>query len=157
MTPSTSSSDESLLTAGVFIEAAYDAVWWSFTRATAYTSWHSAPCLEFGRLPGDPVVWGTADRVVYRGTLERIEKGRGLTYTFQFVGFGFDEPTTTVAIDIVEHAPTVLVSLRHDCTGAPRTRELIGPYGWLKSLSRLKTLLETGHSMPWPGESAQQT
>ena len=44
----------------------------------------------------------------------------------------------------------VLVSIRHDCTEAPKTCDIIGSVGWLKSRSRLKTLLETGHVMPWP-------
>ncbi len=139
-----------VLTASAFIEASYEAVWERFTKAEAYEAWYSSPCREFGAHPGDPVVWGNEERVLYRGALERIEKGVGLTHTFQFVGFGFEEPPTSVEIDIFERGETVLVAIRHDCTEAPKTCEIISPVGWLKSLSRLKTLLETGRAMPWP-------
>ena len=143
-----------VLTARAYIEADYAAVWASFTTAESYAAWYSAPCREFGLEPGEAVVWGDEERVFYRGVLERIEKGRGLAHTFQFVGFGFEEPPTTVEIEILERGPTVLVSIRHDTAGAPRTRGIITEVGWLKSLSRLKTLLETGRPMPWPEEPA---
>lgn len=141
-----------VLTASAYIEASYDAVWERFTQAEGYEAWYSSPCREFGSLPGDPVVWGNEERVFYRGTLKRIKKGEGLTHTFQFVGFGFEEPPTPVEIDVLERGETVLVSIRHDCRSAPKTCDIISPVGWLKSLSRLKTLLETGRVMPWPGE-----
>ena len=143
-------SSTTSLTASAYIEASYDAVWERFTQAEGYEEWYSSPCREFGSRPGERVVWGNAERILYRGTLERIEKGKGLVHTFQFVGFGFEEPPTPVEIDILERGETVLVSIRHDCTEAPKTCDIISPVGWLKSLSRLKTLLETGRVMPWP-------
>ncbi len=140
------------LRAAVYIEAEYDEVWRRFTEAAAYADWYSAPCREFGEAPGDAIIWGNDEREFYRGSLRYIEKGRGLSHSFQFVGFDFDEPPTPVEIEILEFGETVLVSLRHDCSGAPRSYAMITPVGWLKSLSRLKTLLETGQPMPWPGE-----
>ena len=139
-----------ILTASVYIEAAYEAVSERFTQAEGYEAWYSSPCREFGARPGDPVVWGHEERIFYRGTRKRIEKGEGLTQAFHFVGFGFEEPPTPVEIDILERGETVLVSIRHDCTEAPKTCDIISSVGWLKSLSRLKTLLETGRVMPWP-------
>ena len=129
-----------VLTARVYIEADYDAVWERFTEAELYADWYSSPCKEFGQRPGDSVRWGTDERDVYRGQLVEIEKGSGLTHTFQFVGFGFDEPATPVTIGITDHGATVLVSIHHDCSGAPETYDIITPIGWPKSLSRLKTL-----------------
>ncbi len=142
-----------ILTARAYIEASYDAVWERFSKAEAYEAWYSSPCREFGDQPGDPVVWGNEERVFYRGTLERIEKGVGLAHTFQFVGFGFEEPPTFVEIDILERGEAVLVAIRHECTEAPKTCEIISPVGWLKSLSRLKTFLEMGRVMPWPEDT----
>lgn len=139
-----------VLEARVYILADYDVVWDHFTRADLYAEWYSAPCLEFGSEAGDDLRWGTARDVVYRGTLRSLEKGEGLSHTFQFVGFGFEEPSTPVEIEIRQQGPTVFVHVRQDCNGAPRTQDMIGPVGWAKVLSRLKTLLETGTAMPWP-------
>jgi hypothetical protein len=143
---------DQILRAALYIKADYDRVWERFTSAPAYADWYSAPCREFGEAPGDPIIWGNADRDFYHGTLRYMDKGRGLSHSIKFVGFDFDEPPTPVEIEILEQGDTVLVSLRHDCQGAPRTYEMISPVGWMKSLSRLKTLLETGAPMPWPGE-----
>lgn len=83
-----------VLRAAVYIEAEYDQVWRRFTEAEAYAEWYSAPCIEFGASPGDRVAWGQSERLVYRGTLRSIKKGHGLSHSFQFVGFGFDESPT---------------------------------------------------------------
>ena len=77
-------------------------------------------------------------------------KVEGFRTRFQFVGFGFDEPPTRVGIDLIPQGPVTLVEVCYDCTDAPQTRTIVSPVGWLKSLSRLKTWLETGMPMPWP-------
>ncbi len=133
-----------------YIEAPYAEVWASFTQAERYAAWHSSPCLAFGDAPGAPVVWGTPERTVYRGEVVEVQPGQGLIHTFQFVGFGFEEPPTPVRIEIQQAGPVVLVRVEHDCRGAPQTAAMITSVGWAKSISRLKTLLETGEAMPWP-------
>lgn len=145
-------TEPAILTAQVYIQAPYDSVWRYLTEAGRFAEWHSSPGRIFGAAPGDSVVWGTADRVLYRGRLERLERGTGLAHTFQF---GFVEPleTSLVAWDVVARGPVVWVRVTHDCTAAPGTRDVITDVGWTKSLSRLKTLLETGTAMPWPDES----
>ena len=139
-----------VLTARTYIEADLATVWEQFTRAEAYAAWSSAPCLEFGDDPGEPAVWGTPEQVVYRGEITRFENGSALGYTFRFEDAGFDEPPTPVDVRFEAAGPVVLVQVRHDCSGARQTAETIGALGWQKSLSRLKTLLETGTAMPWP-------
>ena len=62
---------------------------------------------------------------------------------------------TPVEFEIVEFGATVLVTARHDVTGAPETEAMISEVGWAKPLSRLKTLLETGTPMPWPEDGTQ--
>ncbi|WP_420627821.1 SRPBCC domain-containing protein [Candidatus Leptofilum sp.] len=142
-------NESALLTARAYIQANYDEVWKQFTNASAYAAWFSAPCLEFGTKIGDRVAWGV-DAPFYQGTIQSIQKGQGISHTIQFTGFGFDEAPTLVAIEIIEQGATVLVTIQHDCTDAPQTAKIIGSLGWLKSLSRLKTLLETGEPMIWP-------
>ena len=81
---------------------------------------------------------------------------RGRSRAFAHVsvrGFGFDEPPTRVGIDLIPQGPVTLVEVCHDCTDAPQTRTIVSPVGWLKSLSRLKTWLETGTPMPWPEDA----
>jgi len=82
------------LESAVYVRADYDAVWNALATAEGYAGWSSAPCLEFGRAPGDAVVWGEGDREVYRGVLVSIEKGKGFAHTFAFRGFDFDEETS---------------------------------------------------------------
>ena len=145
-----------VITARAYIEAPYDEVWARFTEAAMYEAWYSSPCVAFGAAPGEACVWGWPERVTYEGEVLWIERGRGVAHTFDFVGFGFDdEPPTPVEILIEDARPTVLVTLRHDCAGAPRTYEMISDVGWQKSISRLKTLLETGRPMPWPGAEGE--
>jgi uncharacterized protein YndB with AHSA1/START domain len=139
-----------ILEAATYIHAPYEAVWNAFTRAESYAAWASAPCVEFGSRVGEAAVWGARGRAVYRGEILSIEHGRGIAHTFAFEGFGFDEPGTRVEIDLAPEGEVVRVAVRHDCAGAPRTAEMIGPLGWTKSLARLKTFLETGRAMPWP-------
>jgi len=139
-----------VLAADAYIAAEYDTVWSHFTDADAYAAWYSAPCRSFGARAGQACEWADDERVYYRGTVESIEKGRGLRHTFQFAMFDFGEPPTPVDIEIIPSGETVLVRIRHDVTGAPQTRDVITDVGWQKSLSRLKTLLETGSPMPWP-------
>ncbi|MCP3920311.1 MAG: hypothetical protein GY711_32700 [bacterium] len=124
-----------VLRASTYIEADYADVWDRFTRADQYEAWYSTPCLEFGDEPGDPVRWGDGERVFYEGRLARIDAGSGLEHTFQFVGFGFDEPPTRVEIGIAERGDTVLVQVRHGCTQTPRTGEMISSVGWTSRCS----------------------
>ena len=106
--------------------------------------------------PGDyEVLWRAARAAFGLGVLEEIDHGSGLRHSFAFEGFGFEE-MTQVAIDVVQQGPVVFVAVHHDCTGAPRTREIITSVGWPKSLARLKSFLERGESMPWPEGSAGQ-
>lgn len=142
-----------VLVSRTYIHADYDAVWDAFATRDGYAPWYSTPCRTFGDTPGDRCVWASGKEVMYAGELLSIEHGRGLAHTFSFVVFDFDEPPTTVHIGIEPRGETVLVTVEHDCTGAPRTRDVITDVGWQKSLSRLKTLLETGAAMPWPTDA----
>ncbi len=135
--------------AKLYVKAKYDDVWTHLTDAKKFAAWNSAPGLKFGDKAGDVVSWGGEKGAVYSGKLLAIKKGEGLSHTFAFQGFGFEE-TSKVSYDVVACGPVVLIHLRHDCTGAPNTGKIIGPLGWTKSLSRLKTLLESGEAMPWP-------
>jgi len=136
--------------AELFIAAPYDAVWSALTHASRFEAWYAAPCLAFGASAGDGIEWGTRERVVQRGTLRSLLPGEGLAFSFEFVGFGIEEPTSEVDVRIEPRGPAVYVGVRHDCVGAPRTAELISETGWTKLLSRLKTYCETGEPMPWP-------
>ncbi len=60
-----------ILTASVYIEAAYDAVWERFTQAVGYEAWYSSHCREFWARPGVPVVLRNEERIFCLGTLKR--------------------------------------------------------------------------------------
>lgn len=139
--------------AAVYIAADYDAVWAKLTTAEEFVSWYSMGGLAFPHEVGGELTWGPPGRVMIRGELRRIEKGRGFAHSFRFRGLGFDdEPASEVSWDVVQQGPVVLVRVRHAAKDAPETMAMIGELGWAKSLNRLKTLLETGKPMPWPAE-----
>ena len=137
----------------VYIAAEYDAVWKKLTTAEEFASWYSLGGIAFPQDKDQELQWGPPGRVMIRGTLHWIEKGKGFAHSFQFRGLGFDdEPESEVLWDVTQQGPVVLVRVRHAATDAPETMEMIGELGWAKSLNRLKTLLETGKAMDWPGE-----
>jgi len=144
------SPSSALLVARTYIRAEPSEVWRHFTEPSALSRWSTAECKVFEPRPGGAMRFSNGVRTVYEGEVLRVDEGTGLAYTFRFVGFGFDEPASHVRVDVLPRGETVFVSIRHDCTGAPRTAAMIGPVGWTKSLARLKTLLETGRPMPWP-------
>lgn len=141
-----------ILTSDVYVEAALEDVWRHLVEPEAIGAWFSSRCLAFGPDVGGPATFGTEERVTHVGTVLALDEPERVAYSFDFQGFGFDEPATRVEIELAERGPTVLVRVRHDCTGAPETHALIGPLGWTKATSRLKTLLETGSAMSWPVE-----
>lgn len=143
-----------VLGAQTYVQAPYHEVWRHLTEAEGFGAWHSAPGQRFGGAVGEPVAWGPpgADPV-YFGVLQRLEPGRGLAHTFSF-SFVSPAETSVVSWDVVAQGPVVWVRVRHDCTDAPRTAEIISDVGWAKSLARLKTWLETGEEMPWPTEGS---
>ena len=136
------------LGASTYIAAEYATVWDAWTTAEGYAPWASSACIEFGSRAGDRLIWGNAETIVYVGEILTLAPGSGLSHTFSFQGFGFDE-TSTVVARIEPRGEVVFVDIRHDVR-APRTAEIIGELGWLKALARLKTWLETGREMPWP-------
>ena len=136
----------------IYIQASLARAWEACTQPDALSVWYSAPCLAFGREVGDPVVFGTPEREVIRGSLQAVTPEQSLTYSFAFQGFGFVE-TSSVSLRVEAQGPVVLLGVEHDFYGAPQTQALIGPLGWPKLLARLKTWLETGQPMPWPEET----
>ena len=142
----------SVLIARAYIRAEAAEVWRHFVEPAALSRWSTAECRAFEAREGGAVRFSNGVRTVYEGEVLRMEEPLGLAYTFRFVGFGFEEPDSHVRVDVLPRGEVVFVSIRHDCSEAPRTSAMIGPVGWTKSLSRLKTLLETGKPMPWPRE-----
>ncbi|MEM7308372.1 MAG: SRPBCC domain-containing protein [Planctomycetota bacterium] len=146
------SEAQEILRHHVYIEADYDDVWRRLTTREGFEDWYTVACASFSTAPGAELVWAEGERVIYEGRMLRARHGEGIAWEFRFVGFGFDEPMTTAAFEVLGRGPTVLVSVRHDVTAAPETAAMISEVGWAKPLSRLKTLLETGRPMPWPEE-----
>lgn len=139
------------LIAQTYIQAPYDKIWSYLTEPQYFDSWYSAPGLEFGQSIGAPVAWGTPETPVIRGELLALEPGLGFRHTFRFEFLDSDEEST-VTWDVVQRGPVCWLRVRHDCAVAPQTHQVVTNTGWVKSLARLKTLLETGRPMPWPEE-----
>jgi uncharacterized protein YndB with AHSA1/START domain len=152
-TPADGGSGRMEQTAVVYIAADYDAVWAKLTTAEEFVGWYAMGGIAFPHVVGAELEWGPPGRVMMRGVLHSLDKGRGFAHSFRFRGLGFDdEPESEVSWDVVQQGPVVLVRVRHTAKDAPETMAMIGELGWAKCLNRLKTLLETGKAMPWPAD-----
>ena len=135
-----------------FIDAPYDDVWEALTAAPRHAHWNVAPCLQFGKRTGGRCLWGENGRPVIEGRITSWKPSKGvLAHSFAFTFAR--EPESLVEWEVEEQGEIVSVSICHHLGARrerPRTREIVED-GWFLVLARLKTLLETGEAMPWPG------
>jgi uncharacterized protein YndB with AHSA1/START domain len=85
---------------------------------------------------------------VIEGKLRTWQPATYLSYSFEFTRL--DEPTSIVEWEVLPQGEVVWVEVRHTFPDdAPETQAIVTD-GWTLVLARLKTLLESGESLPWP-------
>jgi uncharacterized protein YndB with AHSA1/START domain len=146
----------------VYIKATPQAIWDAITQPDWTERYGYGGRVEFDLRPGgafrsiankDMQAAGMPE-VIVDGEVIECDPPRRLVQTWRA---GWDsEPPTRLTYEIVEaRAGVCSLTVRHDTTGAPRLTTMItggdedrgAGGGWAESLSDLKTLLETGHSM----------
>jgi uncharacterized protein YndB with AHSA1/START domain len=102
---------------------------------------------------GDPIQFMSrlGGQLLIDGLVEEIVEGRRLVYTFQFQ-FDDPEPPSRVTYELIRYGERMCcLELRHEGLepGGP-TWDSVSK-SWDVALSSLKTLIETGSPLPWPG------
>jgi uncharacterized protein YndB with AHSA1/START domain len=82
-----------------------------------------------------------------KGVVVEFEPPKRLSYTWISAAQGPEERTTTVVFELQELGPLVKLSILHDID-ANGAKFQQAAAGWTFILSGLKTLLETGKSLP---------
>lgn len=140
-----------ILTSRTYIYASYDDVWRELASDKGY-SWYSAPVVLFEAKVGGRVAFGAKDSPLIEGEILSFAKGEGFSHSFRFSFVEGEE--SIVTFKLMEQGEAVRVEVSHDCRKAPQTAQIIGLWGWQKSLARLKSQLETGKLPPWPEEAS---
>lgn len=140
--------DYQIVRQAIYIQAPLETVWQHLTRPDQQEEWYVAPCLTMGWDEGDRVAWGLPQAPVIEGHLLTWQPAATFSYTFRFTRF--DEPESWVRWQVQLLGEVVYVEVAHHFPQEALETQAIVTDGWTTVLSRLKTLLETGHAMPWP-------
>jgi uncharacterized protein YndB with AHSA1/START domain len=101
---------------------------------------------------GDPIRYlgKIGWQLLIAGTVEEILEGRRLVHSFEFQ-FDPPDPPSRVTYELIRFGDAMCcLELTHDGL-APGTETLDSvTRSWDVTLSSLKTLIETGHPLPWP-------
>lgn len=132
----------------IFIAKSAKDVWSALTEKKAIDQYYMAPVRTLELKKGGRISYGgTAELIT--GTITELEESKSLVHTFKFSGS--DAPETRVAYKI-EPIGDSMCSLTISHTGFKAEDQTFADVtgGWPVIASSLKTLLETGHGLPWP-------
>lgn len=149
------SEHEIVLTRRIYVGAAAEEVWLWLVEPERVRQYALAELAERPAAPGDPVRYTSkiGGQVVIDGVAEEVLEGRRLVHTFQFQ-IEYPDPPSRVTLELLRYGDAMCcIELRHegllpgsDTHGSVST-------SWDVMLSSLKTLVETGRPLPWPGRS----
>jgi uncharacterized protein YndB with AHSA1/START domain len=107
-----------------------------------------APLLVLELKKGGRIVYGR-DTALIDGTVAEVDAPKKFSHTFRFAGDTGPETLVTYEVEPVGDAMCVL-HIAH--TGFKEEGQALADItqGWPVIASSLKTLLETGHPLPWP-------
>ena len=128
-----------------YIAAPAEKVWEGLVSQESNRAIFSAE-LEVELKPGGPMNWvGTAPdgthTVFVRGEVLQSDPPKLLQYTF---AIGPSDKVSRVTVELVPETEATKVSVTHDNWAEDDTSYAFCVDGWLRILSRLKTLIETG-------------
>ena len=134
----------------LFIARPAKDVWSALTEKKTIDRYHMAPVHTLELRKGGKISYGK-DAEVITGTITELKEPKILVHTFRFAGS--DDPETRVAYKI-EPIGTEMCSLTISHTGFQTKDQTFANVaeGWPVIASSLKTVLETGHGLPWPKE-----
>ena len=125
-------------------------VWSALTEKKMIDQYYMVPLHTLELKKGGKISYGV-DKEMIIGTITEFEAPKTLVHTFKFAGS--EDPETRVAYEI-KPIGDAMCSLTISHTGFEAENQTFADIrgGWPVIASSLKTLLETGKSMPWPKE-----
>jgi len=132
----------------IFIAKPAKDVWSALTEKKTIDQYYMAPVHTLELKKGGKISYGR-DAELITGTITEFEEPKSLVHTFKFAGS--DDPETRVAYKI-EPIGDSMCSLTISHTGFKAEDQTFADVtgGWPVIASSLKTVLETGHGLPWP-------
>ncbi len=123
-------------------------VWSALTEKKMVDQYYMAPLHTLELKKGGKISYGV-DKEMIIGTITEFEASKTLVHTFKFAGS--EDPETRVAYEI-KAIGDAMCSLTISHTGFEAENQTFADIsgGWPVIASSLKTVLETGKSMPWP-------
>jgi uncharacterized protein YndB with AHSA1/START domain len=132
----------------IFIARPAKDVWSALTEKKTIDQYHMAPSHTLELEKGGKISYGGEAEFIL-GTITELEVPTRLVHTFRFGGS--EDPETRVAYEI-EPIGDSMCSLTISHTGFLAEDQTFADVtgGWPVIASSLKTVLETGHGLPWP-------
>ena len=132
----------------IFIAKPAKDVWAALTEKKTIDQYYMAPVHTLELKKGGRISYG-GDAELITGKITEFEAPKSLVHTFKFAGS--DDPETRVAYKI-EPIGESMCSLTISHTGFTTEDQTFADVtgGWPVIASSLKTVLETGHGLPWP-------
>ena len=132
----------------IFIAKPAKDVWGALTEKKTIDQYYMAPVHTLELKKGGRISYG-GDTELMSGTITEVESPKTLVHTFKFAGS--DDAETRVAYQI-KPIGDAMCSLTISHTGFKAEDQTFADFsgGWPVIASSLKTLLETGRTLPWP-------
>lgn len=123
-------------------------VWSALTEKKTIGQYYMAPVHTLELKKGGKISSGGETELII-GTITELEAPKTLVHTFEFAGS--DDPEGRVAYEI-KPIGDAMCSLTISHTGFEAENQSFADItgGWPVIASSLKTVLETGHGLPWP-------
>ena len=132
----------------IFIAKPAKDVWSALTEKKTIDRYYMAPVHTLEMKKGGKISYGGENELI-SGTIIEIDEPKTLVHTFIFAGS--EDPETRVTY-LIKPIGDAMCSLTISHTGFKAEDQSFADItgGWPVIASSLKTLLETGHSLPWP-------
>jgi uncharacterized protein YndB with AHSA1/START domain len=132
----------------LFIAKPAKDVWSALTEKKTIDQYYMAPVHKLELKKGGQISYG-GDKELISGTIIELQAPKILVHTFKFSGS--DDPETRVSYQI-KPIGEAMCSLSISHTGFKAEDQTYADIsgGWPVIASSLKTLLETGRTLPWP-------
>ena len=132
----------------IFIAKPAAEVWSAVTEKKKIDQYYMAPVHTLELKKGGKISYGGEVEMI-TGTITELDAPKTLVHTFKFAGS--DDPETSVTYKI-ESVGDAMCSLTISHTGFQAEDQTFANItgGWPVIASSLKTVLETGNSLPWP-------
>ena len=137
----------------IYVGVPAEKVWQAIVDAEIVEKYHFLPLTRIETKPGGMMAYGEGDPPPISCQILEIHVEQKLVHTFTF-SHQQDDPPSRVIYELKPMGEMCELHLTHDQFGGETAtyHDVCG--GWPVILSALKTLLETGKTLPWPKDES---